>query len=105
MPRLLPRCSVARLAPRFLAMLLILQSLAVHRAFKSLLLKRHVLQSMQVVIMKEQRSISVPGVSFENQDEKQDDKSTAQAEMSAKEAQIRPGTLYEVLMALKERER
>lgn len=52
--------------------------------------------------MKEQRSISVPGVTFENEQE-----SIQSSEMSSKDiqSQIRPGTLYEVLMALKERER
>ncbi len=50
--------------------------------------------------MKEQRSISVPGINLEQDEETSE-------EISSKDLQVqaRPGTLYEVLMALKERER
>ena len=44
--------------------------------------------------MKEQRSISVPGINLEEEDEENKDKS-----------QPRPGSLFEVFMALKEKER
>lgn len=45
--------------------------------------------------MKEQRSVSVPGINLEQDGEDSDENSS----------KSRPGTLYEVLMALKERER
>ena len=48
--------------------------------------------------MKEQRSISVPGINLEvdlNQDEDEEESKT----------QPRPGSLFEVFMALKEKER
>ena len=72
--------------------------------------------------MKEQRSISVPGINLEQDDDS--DSSETKTELldpnyeksragvvtkdifgQAQNQQIRPGTLYEVLMALKERER
>jgi len=70
--------------------------------------------------MKEQRSISVPGINLE-QDADDSDSSTTRSDLEpnqhetsaatvtkdtlAQNQPIRPGTLYEVLMALKERER
>ena len=74
--------------------------------------------------MKEQRSISVPGIKLEQDEDS--DSSTTKTDLlgsidpnhetsgvvthndilgQAHNQQIRPGTLYEVLMALKERER
>ena len=54
--------------------------------------------------MKEQRSVSVPGIHLEpGDDEKSEDDS--KSTLSGSLVQIRPGTLYEVLIALKEKDR
>ena len=45
--------------------------------------------------MKEQRSISVPGINLEDEDDEENKDKT----------QPRPGSLFEVFMALKEKER
>ena len=63
-------------------------------------------QTVIFCIMKEQRSISVPGISLE-----QDNDTSPELEQSKQEEDVqqhyasRPGTLFEVFMALKERER
>ena len=55
--------------------------------------------------MKEQRSISVPGISLEQDDTSPELEQSKQEEDVQQHYASRPGTLFEVFMALKERER